>query len=60
LESGNILIFDNGAHRLDDSMPFSRAIEIDPATNEIAWKYQDRPAWNRGRRSAARRPTEAT
>ena len=27
-------------------MPFSRAIEVTPATNEIAWKYQDRPAWN--------------
>src|SRR5262249_36636641 len=46
LDNGNILIFDNGAHRLDDSMPFSRAIEVNPATNEIVWKYQDRPAWN--------------
>jgi len=40
LENGNILIFDNGPHRLDDSMPFSRAIEVDPATDEIVWKYQ--------------------
>ena len=46
LENGNILIFDNGPHRLDDSMPFSRAIEVDPSTREIVWKYQDRPAWN--------------
>jgi len=46
LGNGNILIFDNGAHRLDDSMPFSRVIEVDPASNKIAWKYQDRPAWN--------------
>ena len=46
LENGNILIFDNGPHRLDDSMPFSRAIEVDPATDEIVWKYQDRPARN--------------
>jgi len=46
LANGNILIFDNGVHRLDDSMPFSRVIEVNPATNEIAWKYQDRPAWN--------------
>jgi len=46
LENGNILIFDNGVHRLDDSMPFSRLIEVNPATNEIAWKYQDKPAWN--------------
>jgi uncharacterized protein (UPF0248 family) len=46
LENGNILIFDNGVHRLDDSVPYSRAIEINPATNEIVWKYQDQPTWN--------------
>jgi len=46
LENGNILIFDNGVHRLDDPLPFSRAIEIDPATNEIVWTYQDRPVSN--------------
>jgi Arylsulfotransferase (ASST) len=46
LGNGNILIFDNGTHRLDDSMPYSRAIEVNPATNEIVWKYQDSPAWN--------------
>ena len=36
LENGNVLIFDNGPHRLDDSVPYSRAIEVDPATNAIA------------------------
>jgi uncharacterized protein (UPF0248 family) len=46
LENGNVLIFDNGPHRLDDSVPYSRAIEVDPATNAIVWKYQDKPAWN--------------
>jgi Arylsulfotransferase (ASST) len=46
LENGNILIFDNGVHRLDDPLPFSRVIEINPATNEIAWTYQDRPVSN--------------
>jgi arylsulfotransferase ASST len=46
LANGNVLIFDNGTHRLDDSMPYSRAIEVNPATNEIVWKYQDAPAWN--------------
>jgi outer membrane protein assembly factor BamB len=46
LPNGSILIFDNGAHRLDDSMPFSRVIEVNPATNQIGWKYQDKPAWN--------------
>jgi uncharacterized protein (UPF0248 family) len=46
LANGNILIFDNGVHRLDDSVPYSRVIEIDPARNEIVWKYQDKPTWN--------------
>jgi uncharacterized protein (UPF0248 family) len=46
LANGNILIFDNGVHRLDDSMPYSRVIEVNPATNLIVWKYQDKPAWN--------------
>jgi len=46
LENGNILIFDNGVHRLDDPLPFSRVIEVDPATNEIGWTYQDRPVSN--------------
>ena len=41
LPNGNILIFDNGSHRIDNSVPFSRAIEVDPATSEIVWKYQD-------------------
>ena len=27
-------------------MPYSRVIEVNPATNEIVWKYQDSPAWN--------------
>jgi len=30
LPDGNILIFDNGAHRLDESFPFSRVIEVNP------------------------------
>jgi len=46
LENGNILIFDNGVHCLDDPLPFSRVIEINPATNKIEWTYQDRPVSN--------------
>jgi uncharacterized protein (UPF0248 family) len=46
LPSGNVLIFDNGVHRLDDSLPFSRVIEVNPVTKEIVWRYQDKPAWN--------------
>lgn len=41
LPDGHVLIFDNGPHRLDDSLPFSRVIEVNPATNEIVWKYQE-------------------
>ena len=46
LANGNVLIFDNGVHRLDDAMPYSRVIEVNPATNQIVGKYQDKPAWN--------------
>ena len=41
LENGHILLFDNGPHRLDETFPFSRVLEIDPATKEIVWKYQE-------------------
>ena len=46
LPSGNVLIFDNGSHRRDAGLPFSRAIEVNPATNEIVWEYTDNPAYN--------------
>jgi hypothetical protein len=46
LRNGNILIFDNGVHRLDDPVSYSRVIEINSATNKIVWKYQDKPVWN--------------
>ena len=41
LKNGNILIFDNGPHREDQMFPFSRVIEVNPATNEIVWKFQE-------------------
>ncbi|MET9485873.1 aryl-sulfate sulfotransferase [Nocardia sp. NPDC006630] len=43
LDNGRILIFDNGTFRTGESVTFSRVIEIDPATGEIGWKYQDSP-----------------
>ena len=46
LDNGNILIFDNGAHRLDDPLPFSRVIEVNPNTQAIVWTYQERPVSN--------------
>jgi hypothetical protein len=42
LPNGNLLLFDNGPHRLDHTMPFSRIIEIDLGTKKIVWKYQER------------------
>lgn len=42
LPNGNILLFDNGPFRADTgAQPFSRALEINPGTKEIVWKYQD-------------------
>ena len=42
LPNGNILLFDNGPFRADTGVqPFSRALEINPNTKEIVWKYQD-------------------
>jgi hypothetical protein len=43
LSNGNLLLFDNGPHRLDFTFPFSRVLEINPTTKEIVWKYQDTP-----------------
>src|SRR5438477_126249 len=41
LDNGNLLLFDNGPHRIDTSLPFSRVLEIDPKTKEIVWRYQE-------------------
>jgi Arylsulfotransferase (ASST) len=42
LESGNVLIFDNGCHRRE--MPsFSQVVEVDPKTKKIEWSYQAEP-----------------
>ncbi len=35
LENGNILIFDNGAHR-----GYSRIVELNPLTKNIVWEYK--------------------
>jgi hypothetical protein len=42
LANGNILLFDNGPHRVDHPMPFSRVIEIEPATKKIVWEYREK------------------
>ena len=43
LPNGNLLLFDNGTHRLDAPLPYSRVLEIDLTTKEIVWSYQARP-----------------
>ena len=42
LDSGRVLIFDNGGHRRGVS--YSRIVEVDPATDAIHWQYQGAPA----------------
>jgi len=39
LENGHVLLFDNGPHRRGGP-GYSRVLEVDPATNEIVWRYQ--------------------
>lgn len=38
LETGNLLIFDNGSHR-----DYSRIVELDPVRGEIVWEYKADP-----------------
>ena len=41
LESGNILIFDNGSHSRNRAA--SRIVEVNPETKEIDWTYEGSP-----------------
>src|SRR5207237_8071285 len=41
LPNGNILIFDNGTHRHDNPVTFSRVLEVDPRPSEIVWRSTD-------------------
>lgn len=42
LENGNILVYDNGTQRGHMAVfPYSRAIEINPKTDETEWVYED-------------------
>ncbi|MFD4411438.1 aryl-sulfate sulfotransferase [Streptomyces sp. NPDC058476] len=46
LESGTILVFDNGSYRDDTSVPYSRVIEVDRDSQKIVWSYEDNPPQN--------------
>ena len=41
LPNGRVLLFDNGPHR--GGATFSRVIEVDPGSNEVAWEYRGEP-----------------
>ena len=40
LDNGNILVFDNGSHRHSYEPNYSRAVEMDPNTDEVVWEYK--------------------
>ena len=46
LPNGNLLIFDNGTHRADSPLTFSRVIEVNPRTSEIVWEYRESVPFN--------------
>lgn len=46
LPNGNVLIFDNGAIRRFGASSYSRVIEVNPATNDVMWAYEDDPPLN--------------
>lgn len=39
---GNVQVFDNGMSR-PDALPYSRVIEVDPASEDIVWQYKGNP-----------------
>lgn len=41
LPNGHILTFDNGNFRAGSHVCYSRVVEIEPATGEVTWCYQD-------------------
>ena len=43
LDNGHLLVFDNGCHRSNISLAFSRVLEIVPESGKIEWVYQDLP-----------------
>ena len=46
LGGSRIMIYDNGAHRLENSLPFSRVVDVDTETSVILREYSDSPFFN--------------
>lgn len=45
LDNGNLLVFDNGAHRTGEA-EFSRVLEVDLGSGDIVWRYQSNPPFH--------------
>lgn len=43
LDNGNVLVFDNGVHRENSPLAYSRVLEVHPRTGRTAWEYRDLP-----------------
>ena len=41
LLNGHLLLFDNGPHRVDESFPYSRVLELDVPSQQIVWEYHE-------------------
>lgn len=46
VDGGNILVFDNGAHRPYTTIDYSRVVEVDPETDAIVWEYKENPVYD--------------
>lgn len=46
LDSSTVMIFDNGAHRLDNGLTFSRVIDVDIDSLVVVREYSDSPQHN--------------
>lgn len=41
LDNGRVLVFDNGNFRAGSHVAFTRVVEVDPHTHQVAWQYTD-------------------
>ena len=46
LDNGNVLLFDNGAHRAYTTVDYSRVLEVNPSSNLIEWEYKANPVFD--------------
>lgn len=46
LGDSRVMIYDNGAHRLENGLPFSRVVDVDTETSFILREYSESPFFN--------------